>query len=153
MMKKLLTAFFAVAALVVVVPSAEARWGKRSCGKSCAPKRCEEKPACEAPKCTTEIVDYKLYPCCRTESYVVKGYKKCPVKKTCCESVKCCPNEMSCCYFPETEGFNPSEAEAAHDGSGKPEMVNTRAARGSMRGGARAQRNAAMDDAASDIVE
>ena len=61
-MKKLLTAVFAVAALVVVTPSAEAR-----CGRRCAPKRCEEAPKCETPKCDVkkEIVGKKLIPCCR----------------------------------------------------------------------------------------
>lgn len=154
MMKKLLTAFFAVAALVVVVPSAEARWGKRSCGKSCAPKRCEEKPRCEAPKCTVEVVDTKLYPCCKTESYVVNGYKECPVEEKCCKTVRCCPERMSCCYFPGQDGFDESKANAAHNG-GKAEMVtNAESSRPGLLGG-RARREARREarDEASDIVE
>lgn len=173
MMKKLLTAVFTVAALVVVVPSAEAGWfrknkscGTKSCAPRCAPKSCE-KPC--APQCdsNTVVVDEQFHPCCRT--VVVEGYKKCPIKETtttCVKrDVKCCTNEMSCCYFPGDEGFSETELARAQGKSASSDnkMVEAgsgamhggaRAQRSAVRGGARAQRNAAMDEAsASDMGE
>lgn len=158
MMKKLLTTVFAVAALVVVTPSAEARWGRRSCGTkscapACAPKSCE-KPC--APQCEskTVVVDEQFHPCCKT--IVVEGYKKCPIKETtkCCttRSQRCCPEEMSCCYFPGDEGFSDAELARANGKSASIDNSMVESNRGGARARRGAMRNAAMDEA-SDIVE
>ena len=164
MMKKLLTAFFAVAALVVVVPSAEARWfGKnKSCGtKSCAPKSCEKPcaPQCDVKK---EIVGQRVFPCCRMVKE--EGYQVCPLERTtkCCttEATRCCLEQKSSCIYPGDAKFRPEELSEAHGKSGDMDHSmadadragGAKAQHGSVRGGARAHRAAAMDEA-SDMVE
>ncbi len=113
MMKKLLTAAFAVAALSLV-PSAEAR-----CGRKCAPKAESCEKSC-APACTTDvqIVGEKLFPVCKMVR--VEGYKTCPIKETttCCtkRSSRCCPEEMSCAIFADEAGYDAAKGREAHGG-------------------------------------
>ncbi|MBS1986823.1 hypothetical protein JST99_02735 [Candidatus Dependentiae bacterium] len=114
MMKKLLTAAFAVAALSLV-PSAEAR----SCRRKCEPKAQScEKPC--APECTTDvqIVGEKLIPV--KKMVCVDGYKTCPIKETttCCtkRSTRCCPEEMSCAKFADEPGYDEAKGREAHGG-------------------------------------
>jgi len=123
MMKKLLTAVFAVAALVLVVPSADAgRCGKRRC----APKRCEEAPKCETPKCDVkkEIVGQRVFPCCRMVKEI--GYQACPVERTtkCCttEATRCCHEQKTCCKYPGDAGFVQADLDEAHGQSGNNSM-------------------------------